>query len=256
MQPTRTAIKSDEVVLTDGEHMEWIGNDLRLIVSKAHTFGTDALLLASFASPSKNALACDFGTGCGIIPFYWLREGFCRQIYALDIQEKAYRQLVRSVSINSVDNLTPLCGDLRVLPPELPRGQFDLVTMNPPYTRAQGGIESEKESDRIARHGILCSFDDICEAALHLLKFGGRLCLCIRPERLFELTKAMQKAGIEPKRMRFVSQRDGLAPWLALVEGKRGRKPGLVAQAELHIENPNGELSEEMLQIIGSYKKD
>ncbi len=256
MQPIKTEMQTGPVGLHEDEHIEWIGHNLQLIVSKAHTFGTDALLLASFASPSKNTLACDFGTGCGIIPFYWLREGCCRQIYALDIQEKAYRQLVRSVSINPVDKLMPLCGDLRELPTGLPRGQFDLVTMNPPYTRAQGGIESEQESDRIARHGILCSFDDICDSASRLLKFGGRLCLCIRPERLFELTKAMQKAGIEPKRMRFVSQRDGLAPWLVLVEGKRGRKPGLVAQAELHIENPNGELSEEMLRIIGSYKKD
>lgn len=256
MQPIKTEMQTESILLYDDEHIEWIGNDLQLIVSKAHTFGTDALLLASFASPSKNALACDLGTGCGIIPFYLLREKRCRQIYSLEIQEKAYRQLVRSVALNTISGLTPLCGDLRELPTELPRGQFDLVTMNPPYTRAQGGIESETESDRIARHGILCSFDDICAAASVLLKFGGRLCLCIRPERLFELTKAMQQAGIEPKRMRFVSQRDGLAPWLVLVEGKRGRKPGLVAQAELHIENPDGEPSAEMLRIIGSYKKD
>lgn len=255
MQLTRTATEND-TVLTNGEHIEYIGSDLPLIVSKAHTFGTDALLLASFANPSKNALACDFGTGCGIIPFYWLREKRCRRIYALDIQEQAYRQLCRSVFLNQLTELIPILGDLRVLPPDLPRGQFDLVTMNPPYTRAHGGIESEKESDRIARHGILCSFDDICSSASRLLKFGGRLCLCIRPERLFELTAAMQKAGIEPKRMRFVSQRDSLAPWLALVEGKRGRKPGLVVEPELHIENANGELSEEMLRIIGSYKKD
>ena len=80
--------------------------------------------------------------------------------------------------------------------------------------------------------------------------------MCIRPERLFELTTSMRKFKIEPKRIRFVSQRVGLPPWLALVEGKLGRKPGLTVEAELYIEDGKGGLSEEMNRIIGSYKKD
>ena len=79
--------------------------------------------------------------------------------------------------------------------------------------------------------------------------------MCIRPERLFELTCAMQKVKIEPKRIRFVSQRDGLAPWLVLVEGKLGRNPGVTVEPELHIEGADGKESPEMLKIIGTYRK-
>ena len=242
--------------LKETEHIEYIGHDLKLIVSKAHTFGTDALLLASFAKPSKNALACDFGTGCGINPFYWLREGQCRQIYSFEIQQNGYDQLLRSIEINVIEKLSPVNCDLRKIPEDVPKGQFDLITMNPPYTKENAGIVSSADSAKIARHGITCSFDDVCTAASKMLKFGGRLCMCLRPERLIELTVAMQKVKIEPKRIRFVSQRDGLAPWLVLVEGKLGRNPGLIVEPELHIENADGEISDEMLSIIGSYRKE
>ena len=242
--------------LIETEHIEYIGHDLKLIVSKAHTFGTDALLLASFSNPSKNALACDFGTGCGIIPFYWLREEQCRQIYSFEIQQNGYDQIIRSIEINGIEKLRPYNCDLREIPKDVPKGQFDLVTMNPPYTKENAGIVSSADSAKIARHGITCSFDDVCTAASKMLKFGGRLCMCLRPERLIELTVAMQKVRIEPKRIRFVSQRDGLAPWLVLVEGKLGRNPGLIVEPELHIENADGEISAEMLSIIGSYRKE
>ena len=242
-------------MLKPSEHIEFINNELQLIVSKDHTFGTDALLLASFAAPSKKALACDFGTGCGIIPFYWVREDMCREIYTAEIQQNGYDQLCRSIELNNISKIRPFNCDLRNLPSDMPKGQFDLVTMNPPYTKLNSGIESSAESAKIARHGITCSFDDACQAAAKLLKFGGRLCMCLRPERLFELTTAMQKVKIEPKRIRFVSQRDGLTPWLVLVEGKLGRNPGVIVEPELHIEGQDGKESDEMLKIIGTYRK-
>lgn len=244
------------MVLNNGEHIEYIGDSLQLIVSKEHTFGTDALLLASFSVPNTNSLACDFGTGCGIIPFYWLRNGLCRKIYTVEIQEKGYNQLLRSIEINNIDKIAPYNCDLKEIPKEIPKGQFDLITMNPPYTKVNSGIISSAESDKIARHGVMCSLEDICQTASKMLKFGGRLCMCLRPERLFELTGAMQKFSIEPKRIRFVSQCDGLTPWLVLVEGKLGRKPGLVVEPELHIENTDGDISAEMIKILGSYRKE
>ncbi len=239
--------------LLPGEHIETLGGGLRLIVSKTHTFGTDALLLASFAAPSKKAAAVDLGTGCGIIPFYWLRGGLCSGITAVEIQERAFSQLERSVRLNGAVRITPLQADLREIGSHLPHGAFDLVTMNPPYTKEGGGIISSGDSDKIARHGTMCDPDDVAQAAAYLLKFGGRLCVCLRPERMAEMFSAMSRAKIEPKRLRLVSQRDGCAPWLCLIEGKYGRRPGLTVERELHIESAGGDLSDEMKEIIGDY---
>ena len=97
-------------------------------------------------------------------------------------------------------------GDLRDVKQLLPHGEFNLVTMNPPYKAANGGIESKLDSAKIARHETQCVLDDITKAAAHLLNFGGRLCLCNRPERLCDTIVSMRSAGIEPKRLRFVSK--------------------------------------------------
>ena len=64
-----------EITLNKDEHIEYLRKDFGLIVSKEHTFGTDALLLADFASPKRYDICCDFGTGCGIIPMLWCRDG-------------------------------------------------------------------------------------------------------------------------------------------------------------------------------------
>ena len=61
---------------------EYLGSGIRVAVSKEHSFGTDAVLLADFASPKRNEKACDLGTGCGIIPMIWCRNGQAKEITA------------------------------------------------------------------------------------------------------------------------------------------------------------------------------
>ena len=242
--------------LKASEHIEYIDGSLKLVVSDSHTFGTDALLLAAFSAPKRKNTVCDFGTGCGIIPFYWLREGIER-VHAVEIQPLACDQLTRSIEMNSLGERFFLYNsDLRELKGKLEAGIFDLVTMNPPYTAEGHGIISETAADKIARHETSLELTDVFLSASRLLKFGGRMCICLRPERLTEAMMGMRAAKIEPKRLRFVSQRDGKAPWLFLLEGKKGRNPGLIVERELHIENPDGSPSDEMKKIIGSYKKD
>lgn len=106
-------------------------------------------------------------------------------------------------------------------------GTADLVTCNPPYKAYQAGIESQLTAQKIARHEILCNIYDICRSAKRLLKFGGRLCICNRPERLADCIDAMRQNGIEPKRLQFVAKADDAQPWLFLLEGRSGGKPFL-----------------------------
>ncbi|MBQ6067475.1 MAG: methyltransferase [Clostridia bacterium] len=237
------------------EHIEHIGKSLRLIVSERYTFGTDALLLASFSAPKFRDAACDFGTGCGVIPFYWLGGGLPRAC-AVELQEDACEQLRRSVALNSIEErLTLLQSDLRELNGRLPPNHFDLITMNPPYTPAGKGVPSREESARIARHETALTPEELFAAAAKHLKFGGRMCVCQRPDRLTETLCAMRGAGIEPKRLRFVAQREGKAPWLFLLEGKRGRNPGMTVEPELHMETPDGSPSPELKAIYGDYAR-
>ncbi len=245
----------DNVSLYEGEHIEDLGEGVGVVVSKKHTFGTDAMLLASFANPKRNYIACDFGTGCGIIPFLWLRDGKCSEISAVEIQENACNQVERSIALNKTDKITLYNRDLKNID-DFKAGSFDLVTMNPPYKIENGGIKNEEDFATIARHETLCNMDDIAKSASRLLKFGGKLCICHRPERVFDAMTSMRNNGIEPKRLRFVSKKGDTQPWLVLIEGKRGAKNGLKVEAPLVAYNNDGTLTEEMLSITEKYRKE
>ena len=245
-----------DVSLLPNEHIETIGRRLQLIVSPAHTFGTDALLLAAFSAPPPAAKVCDLGTGCGILPFYWLAGGL-REVSAVELQAAACSQLRRSAARSGVaDRVDVVESDLNDLRGRLPFGVFDLVTMNPPYLRAGHGAQSSDPARSTARHETAAALPGICAAAAKLLKFGGRFCICMPPDRLAEAICAMDAEKLTPKRLRFVAQRPGSAPWLFLLEGKKGRKPGLTMEPEFYLRTADGAESDAWLQVLGDYGKD
>ena len=227
-----------------------------IYISDAHSFGTDAVLLAHFAADGKhNLAACDLGTGCGIIPMLLIRAKAVKSVVGVDIQLAACEQARLTVKENGVEELFSVFeGDLKEICPPLDKGAFDLVTCNPPYKAEGAGIVSTTSADIIARHETECTLSDVCAAAKQLLRFGGRLCICQRPERLADIFSAMKECGIEPKRLRTVAQRYGKEPWLVLVEGRLGGKAGMRILPTLYIEQ-EGKLSPEMIEIYGDYKE-
>lgn len=77
--------------------------------------------------------------------------------------------------------------------------------------------------------------------------------MCHRPERLCDIIVALRDNGIECKRIRFVTERDGKAPWLVLVEGKRGGKSGVTIEKNLVMKNANGNPTDEFRAMFGDY---
>lgn len=245
-------------MLLPNEKIEPLGGGYKIIVSKEHTFWNDTILLANFASPKENDKAVDLGAGCGGITLIWCRNNLAQSVTAVEIQSNACDMLNRSVALNNLENkVSVINSDLCDLKGKLPFGEFDLVVCNPPYKASGTGIVNPTDSHKIARHETFCTIDDITKCAAKLLRFSGRFCLCLRPERLCEVLEAMRKANIEPKRLRFVQQRKSKAPKLFLVEGKRGAKSGgLTVLPTLFIEDENGNYSQEMIDIYGDYKGD
>jgi tRNA1(Val) A37 N6-methylase TrmN6 len=225
-------------------------------ISKDHTFGTDAVLLSDFAAKKVPVLkAVDLGTGCGIIPLLLLKNCAVKSVWGVEIQTPAALVARSNIELNGLeDKFQVLNIDLKEVDSQLPKGEFDLVTCNPPYKAAGTGSKNVIEASAIARHEVKCVFADVVLAAKKLLKFGGRLCVCHRPERLADVMCEMRAAGIEPKVFREVVQKPGKKPWLVLVEGKLGGKAGLEILPPLIVE-ANGELSPEMIKIYGDYKE-
>ncbi len=233
---------------------EKLTDKIYVCASSDHRFGTDAFLLADFCQYRAKDKACDLGTGCGIIPLIMQKKMPPKVTYAVDIQEGAIEQLKMGLERSETTGIVPVCADLKELWEDAPLGQLDLVTCNPPYKVNNAGFQSVITAQKIARHEIMCTIDDVCAAAQKLLKYGGRLCVCNRPERLSDVIFAMKKHDIEPKRLRMVSKCPDEAPWLFLIEGKKGSKPFMKVEPQLYIRSGDG-FSPELQRIYDTGKE-
>ncbi len=234
---------------------EPLGKGFYINVSKNHTFGTDAIVLSHFARPKFKDSLVDLGTGCGIIPVLMLRDGFLERATGVEISEEACTLAEKTKNEQNLDKFTVLNSDLLDLKGKIEFGRHTLVTCNPPYKAEGAGIESRGDRQRVARHEVACTLADIISVSSRLLQTSGRFCVCLRPERLAELMDLLRQNKLEPKRLRLVAQRVGEEPWLILLEAKKCANSGMRIEPTLYIEQ-NGELSEEMIEIYGSYKED
>ena len=235
------------------ERTDSLGIENKIVVSDEHTFGTDAVLLAYFSKIRKSEKAVDLCSGCGVIPLLWCKGG-ANETVAVEIQEKACTQLKKSIELNGFEGKIKVVNhDLRELKGVLPFASYDLVSVNPPYKPVGTGIESSSESDRIARFETMCTIEDVSGCASKLLRFGGRFCLCHRPERLSDIICALRGHKLEPKKIRFVSKRPDSEPWLVLIESRLGGKPGVRIEPPLVMYGENGEYTDEIKMMFGDY---
>ena len=235
--------------------VEPLGEGRKILVSKRHTFGTDAFLLADFAAPKSRDNACDLGTGCGIIPTLWLANRDVRTVLGVEISAEACELARQTAQINGDSvRFEVLNLDMRELKGNVDREHFDLVTCNPPYFDPESGYISPDPERAAARAEIDCGIDDVCAAAAYLLRYGGRFCLCHRPERTADVICAMRNNKIEPKRMRTVHNRPGDKPWLILMEGRRGGRPSLSMEKPFIMRDSDGSDSPELSALYEQYR--
>ncbi len=226
---------------------EQLGERYKVCISTEHRFGTDAFLLADFAGARHKDICADLCTGSGIIALLLDKKYSPKKTYAVEIQKKAYDQLCLSIEASKAeDTIIPVNADLKEWRCD---EELDLITCNPPYKLDNTGAKNESEAVSIARHEMMCTIGDVCAAAKRNLKFGGRLCVCNRPERLCDIITAMRDNGIEPKRLRTVHKNPNCAPWLILIEGKKGGKTFLNIERPLFVRTADGDISEEVQQI-------
>lgn len=253
------AVSSENTSSFHSAFWEPLGPRMKILVSRDHRFNTDTVLLAHFSMPKKGELCADFGTGCGTIPLLWCERSAPKKAYGLEIQPEAADLSRESVRYNHLENILEIIeGDIKDrdgLRKYWEPGSLHRIACNPPYTpEGKGYVCSTEDGRLLARHQLACSFEDIAHTAAYYLRWGGYFYCCQRPEHLTSVFTALQKEGLEPKRLRFVQQRPEKAPFLFLLEASRGGKPGIRVLPTLFIEGPDGNFSPEMMEIYGSYK--
>lgn len=207
---------------------------LRFIQSEGiFRFGTDAVLLASFAQAKKGETVVDLGTGSGILPV--LLSGRCAANFiGIELQAAAAELARRNVALNGLEErIRILEGDFREISQKIQPVQA--VVANPPYDKLGAGGQSRQEAIRIARHEVACNLHEVVQSAARLLQTGGRFYLIHRASRLAEVMHEMRQARLEPKLLRMVAPDAQAEPNYILIKGVRDAAEGMRILPQLNI---------------------
>ncbi len=214
-----------------------IGGGLSVPTTASCRFTEDAVHLARFAAPTPADTVCDLGTGSGILPLLWCRARAPRSMAAVE-REAAFVALLEEALTRFAlrDRIrvyhTDWANDAAM--PEA--HSMTLVTCNPPYFRYGAARANADPLARAARHEDRPDLlETMCRAAARLLTEDGRLCLCHRPDRLHDITAALQQAGLTPRRLQYVQATPHAAPSLVLLEAGRH---GTLQELPVHICHP------------------
>ncbi|EGQ4272283.1 tRNA1(Val) (adenine(37)-N6)-methyltransferase [Staphylococcus pseudintermedius] len=238
-------------MLQPGERLDYlIREDLRIIQNDAvFSFSTDALLLGHFTEVRKRDRILDMCAGNGVIPLLLSDKGN-NVITGVEIQPQLVNMAVRSVQYNHLeDRITIVEMDINALIQAYSPAQFDLITCNPPYFKANQTNQHQLEAHKIARHEIYCTLDDCLRVSNHLLKEGGRVVMVHRAERMLDLFESMRHYRIEPKRLHMIFSKPGKAAQTIVVEGRKGGRQGLDIAPPFYIYDEQGDYTPEMKEI-------
>ena len=227
----------------------WPGGPRFLRDAGGFPLSTDSVLLAHFAAVRSPRRILDLGCGAGVLTVLLHCAYPTAAVEGVELQPEAAETCRRNLRENGFSGEGIQTGDLRDHRTLFPAGTYDLVVSNPPYFAAGSGLSAPDPARATSRDERSCTLDDLCAAAGWLCRWGGSFALVHRPERLAELFCTLSAHGLEPKRLRLVQYRADAAPNLALIEARRGGKPGLTVEAPLLLTGPDGGDSGEIKRI-------
>lgn len=194
--------------------------------TRLYRFTSDSVLLSRFARAKHGDTIADFCAGSGIVAYHFFalnRNAYKNLAFTLfELQPALSKLSQKTATVNGFDNFSFVCGRLQDFPNEL-RERFSLVLCNPPYER--GGLENDEYEKAICRKEITVNLKEIAIASAKALKYGGRIAILNRADRVSELCYTFREVGIEIKRLQFVTGKAGAKPYLVMAEGVKGGKP-------------------------------
>ncbi len=211
--------------LKENEVLESFYGDKKIIQNiNLYRFTSDSILLSKFAKAKFGDKVADFCSGSGVVGFHFLcLNSVISSLTLFEMQESLADMSRRTAQLNEFD-CEVVCTRLQDISAEF-NDRFSLILCNPPYER--GGFENEVYERAICRKELTITLEEIVEQAFKKLKFGGRLAIINRADRVAELIYLLKKRGLEPKRIQFVCGTLGAKPYLVMVEAVKGGKEGV-----------------------------
>ena len=217
----------ENIVLGEYEVLEDMMMDGLKIVqdTRLYRFTSDSVLLSRFAKAKKGDNVADFCAGSGIVAFHFYalnKQTPGLKFTLFELQEELSALSKKTAIYNGFENFAFEQGRLQDIKKEY-NEKFSLVLCNPPYEK--GGFDNDEYAKAICRKEITINLKEIARAAAFALKYGGRLCMLHRADRLAEVCYTLHEVGIEVKKIQFVGGRCGSKLYLVMVEGVKGGKP-------------------------------
>ena len=196
--------------------------------TRLYRFTSDSVLLSRFAKAKKRDVVADFCAGSGIVAFHFYalnKEKFpAMECTLFEMQEELSNLSKKTALYNDFENFQFVQGRLQDIP-KIHNEKFSLVLCNPPYE--SGGFDNDKYHKAVCRKEITINLKEIAKAAAFALKYGGRLCMLHRADRLAEVCYTLKECNLEVKKIQFVAGRYEAKPYLVMVEAVKGGKPNV-----------------------------
>lgn len=237
-------------LLKENERLDDLELDNLMIIQhkNGYKFSTDSVLLANFAKAKPTDVCLDLCSGGGVVAILFSYKNKIKEMFAVEIQEAQAEMSMRSIEYNGL-NIKVINDDLKNIKTHFGSETIDVITVNPPYNKV--GETSETDEIAISTHEIKTNLDEIAKASSVALKFGGKLFMVHRADRLADIFSALKKYNLEPKVLRIVYPKLEKEPNLVLIEAKKGAKSGLKIMRPLILNNADGTETEELKQNYG-----
>ncbi len=218
------------------ERVEELGlNGIKILQDdNLYKFTSDSILLTKFARVKKNDVVADFCSGSGIVGLhlYCLNPALIRSVTLFEMQTPLFNMSKRSIALNNLEDKFSAVNTRVQDIDNTFNERFSLIVCNPPYMKADGGQGAENPQVSMCKREEFLPLHELIKAVSKCLKFGGRVCIVHRADRLTDIMVEMRNYGIEPKRLQTVLAK-GKSPYLVLVEGVKGGKSGLTILTQI-----------------------
>lgn len=201
-----------------------------------YKFTSDSVILSRFAHCKKGDKVADFCAGSGIVGLhlYGLNSKIIDSVTLFEMQNSLYEMSKKTILYNKLEKVFSAVNvKVQDIDKEY-NEKFSLIVCNPPYMNLSSGEKTEKEEIAMCKSEVYLPLEDLIKSASRGLKFGGRINMCHRADRLAEVIFTLKKYNLEPKRLQTVSAKNK-EPYLILIEGVKGGKSGI--KIEKNLEN-------------------
>lgn len=178
----------------------------------------DTALLSDFVNLKKNDVVLDIGAGVGSLGLLLSIKNQGIQVDGIEIEAEA-AEIARQNYTACGFSGQIITGDLKTF---AAADRYTVCVTNPPYFSPGRGKTAQVETVATARAEAHADIGDVCAMAKRVLKWGGRLYICYKPERLDKAMQALYANQFAVKQLQFVHQTTEKSANLVLIEARFG----------------------------------